>query len=100
MGEDIRTGQIQEVIADRIRNAFIMIADISADNLNTCIEAGIARGANTHFHLVASEPRQRPPFMFRDQQVWHYADDVDLLGKVHRIVYPYRRRVLNWELPR
>ncbi len=100
MGDEIRTGQIQEVIAGQIRNAFMMIADISADNLNTCIEAGIARGANTRLHLVAREPRQRPPFMFRDQQVWHYADDVDLLGKIHSIVYPYRRRVLNWELSR
>jgi len=98
MGDELRTGQIQRVITGRIRDAFMMIADISEENINTCIEAGIARGAKTRFHLVASEPRRRPPFMFRDQQVWHYADDVDLLGKIHRIVYPYRRRVLNWEL--
>jgi hypothetical protein len=99
MGDEIRSGQIQRVITERISEAFMMIADISAENINTCIEAGIARGARTRFHLVASEPRRRPPFMFRHQQVWHYADDVDLLGKIHRIVYPYRRRVLNWELP-
>ncbi len=98
MGDELRTGEIQRVITQRIQDAFMMIADISAENINTCIEAGIARGANTRFHLLASEPRQRPPFMFRDQQVWHYADKADLLGKVHRIVYPYRRRVLNWEL--
>jgi hypothetical protein len=71
---------------------------ISEDNLNTCIEAGIARGAGTRFHLAARTPRRRPPFMFRDQQVWHYANDIELLGRIHRIAYPYRRRVLNWEL--
>jgi hypothetical protein len=77
----------------------MMIADISDQNLNTCIEAGIARGAGTRLHLVAREPRRSPPFMFRDQQVWHYSDDVALLGIVFRLVYPYRRRVLSTELP-
>jgi hypothetical protein len=38
--------------------------------------------------------------MFRDQQVWHYADDVAMLGIVHRIARVYRRRVLNYELTR
>jgi hypothetical protein len=38
--------------------------------------------------------------MFRDQQVWHYDDDAALIGKVHRIAYPYRRRVINAELGR
>ncbi|MGE0474415.1 MAG: toll/interleukin-1 receptor domain-containing protein [Nitrospirales bacterium] len=99
MGDQIREGKIQEVITNSISQASVFIADISGDNLNTCIEVGIARGANTRFHLVAREPRRRPPFMFRDQQVWHYADDVELLGMVHNIAYPYRRRVLNWELP-
>lgn len=98
MGEDIREGNIQQVISDLISTATMMIADISEDNLNTCIEAGIARGAGTRFHLAARAPRRRPPFMFRDQQVWHYADDIELFGRIHRIAYPYRRRVLNWEL--
>ena len=98
MGDQIREGQIQEIITNLISQASLFIADISDDNLNTCIEAGIARGAKTKFHLVARKPRGRPPFMFRDQQVWHYADDVELLGIIHKIVYPYRRRVLNWEL--
>jgi hypothetical protein len=99
-GDDIREGLIQQIITDRISGAFILVADISDDNLNTCIEAGIARGAKTRFHLVAAEPRRKPPFMFRDQQVWYYSDDISMLGTVHRIVYPYRRRILNYELPR
>lgn len=98
MGTDIREGQIQQEIAKRISRAAFLIIDISEDNLNTCIEAGMAVGAGTRFHLVARKPRRRPPFMFRDQQVWYYGDDVELLGIVHRIAHPYRRRVLNWEL--
>ena len=98
LGEDLREGQIQEVIKERIVRAFLMIADISEENLNTCIEAGIARGANIPLHLIARGPRHRPPFMFRDQQVWYYEGDTELLGKIHTILYPYRRRIINYEL--
>jgi len=38
--------------------------------------------------------------MFRDQQVWFYGDETELLGVAHRIIYSYRRRVLNQDLPR
>ena len=98
VGDDIREGQIQQIITKRIAQASMVTSDISEDNLNTCIEAGIARGANARLHLVARAPRRRPPFMFRDQQVFFYSDEVELLGIMHRIAYPYRRRVLNWEL--
>ena len=98
VGDDIREGQIQQIITQRIAQALMVTSDISEDNLNTCIEAGIARGASTRLHLVARGPRRRPPFMFRDQQVFFYSDDIELLGIMHRIAYPYRRRVLNWEL--
>jgi hypothetical protein len=100
MGDDIREGQIQQVIIDFVRRAFFVIADISEENLNSCIEAGVALGATRRLHLVAAAPRRRPPFMFRDQQVWHYSDDTDLVGRVHQIAYPYRRRVLNSEIRR
>lgn len=99
IGDDIREGQIQQVITRRISDALVVIADISEDNLNTCIEAGIALGSKRPIHFVAREPRRKPPFMFRDQQVFYYADDVELLGIIHRLTYQYRRRVLNWELP-
>lgn len=87
MGDDIREGRIQQVITDLLRRAFMIVTDISEENLNTCIEAGIALGAQRRLHLIAGAPRRRPPFMFRDQQVWHYADDGDLVGLIHRIVY-------------
>ncbi|HEY3473810.1 MAG TPA: hypothetical protein VGK56_04320, partial [Anaerolineales bacterium] len=84
----------------RIRGAFMMVADITQENLNTCIEAGIAMGARRRLHLVARGPRQKPPFMFRDQQVWYYNNDVELLGIIHNLVRPYRRRIINYELQR
>ncbi len=98
MGEDIRQGQIQQEIVKRITSAFMMLADISEENLNTCIEAGIAVGAKTPIHLLAGGPRHKPPFMFRDQQVWYYENDIDLLGIIHNLVRPYRRRIINYEL--
>ena len=56
---------MQTTIAETIRNSFALIADISDDNVNTCVEAGIARGANRDLHLIARGPRRRPPFMLR-----------------------------------
>ena len=98
MGEDIRQGQIQQEIKYRIMGAFMVLADITEENLNTCVEAGIALGAKRPLHLVACGPRHKPPFMFRDQQVWYYENDVELLGIVHNLVRPYRRRIINYEL--
>ncbi len=44
------------------------------------IEAGIALGARRTLH--------------------YYYDDAQLIGIPHKLVHPYRRRVLNGELPR
>lgn len=112
LGEDINKGSLQQQIIDRIRNAYVMIADITGDDqcincesegkvskdkifrFNTCIEAGIARGANTDLFIIAKEPRKAPPFMFRDIEVRHYSDDCTLLAIVHKILRDYRRKVL------
>ena len=59
---------------------------------------GIARGAGIRYHMVATEPRHRPVFMFQDEQVFYFKDAPELLGRIHRLVYPYRRRILNYEL--
>ena len=98
MGEDIRQGHIQQEITKRVVGAFIMIADVSEENLNTCIEAGVAMGARVPLHLLAGGPRRKPPFMFRDQQIWHYEDDIELLGIIHNLTLPYRGRTINSDL--
>jgi hypothetical protein len=33
--------------------------------------------------------------MLRDQQVWDYRGEADLLGRVAQIGYPYRRSLLR-----
>lgn len=93
MGEDIRHGHVQHEIIERIVNANVMIADVSEENLNTRIEAGVALGAGVPIHLLSSGARRKPPFMFRDQQIWHYDNDVDLIGVIHNLVLPYRERI-------
>ncbi|MBT9317539.1 toll/interleukin-1 receptor domain-containing protein [Leptothoe spongobia] len=104
IGEDIdyRGFSIQAAIADLVRHASLVIADVSQDNVNTLIEAGIARGANVECRMVAhatpEHPRKRPPFMFRDKQVEYYKSDAELLGRIHRLAYPFRRRILNYEI--
>lgn len=112
LGEDFNNGNLQQQIINRIQSAYIMIADITGDErcvncdmggkvskdkifrFNTCIEAGIARGANIDLYIIAKEPRQTPPFMFRDIEVRYYADDCSLLAIVHKILKNYRRSVL------
>jgi hypothetical protein len=104
IGEDVQYSDrsIQEAIASLIRYASLVIADVSQDRINTLIEAGIARGANVDYRMIAcatSEfPRKRPPFMFRDKQIDYYLSDAELLGRIHRLTYPFRRRVLNYEI--
>lgn len=112
LGEDIDHGNLQQQIIERIRTAYVMVADITGEQrclecnanenaskdkayrFNTCIEAGIARGAGTDLFLVAKQPRQAPPFMFRDINVRYYNDDCELLAIIHKILRPYRRSVL------
>jgi hypothetical protein len=33
----------------------------------------------------------RPSFMLRDQQVYDYATDAELIGRAVRVTHPYRR---------
>lgn len=94
VGDEIHQGQIQQEIIRLVVNAHMMIADVSKENLNTCIEAGVGIGAGVPVHLVSDDVRHKPPFMFRDRQVWHYESDMDLLGIVHKLVLPYRRNIL------
>ncbi len=94
VGEEIHQGHVQQEITNMVVNSCLMVADVSKENLNTCIEAGIAIGANVPVHLLSEGERRKPPFMFRDRQIWHYENDVDLIGLVHKLVLPYRRHMI------
>lgn len=101
VGEKIRGDQqssVQSKITDLINDAYFCIGDISQGNSNTLIEMGIARSANIRYRLIASAPRSRPPFMFRDKEVEHFSSDAELLCIIHRLIYPYRRFIINDEL--
>lgn len=95
LGEDINLGNLQQQIINRIKTSYVMIADITDERFNTCIEAGIARGAGIDLYLVAKKPRHTPPFMFRDMNVHYYEDDCELLAIIHKVLRPYRRKVLT-----
>ena len=98
IGDDFREGQVQQVITEQISQAYMVIADISEGNSNSCIEAGIAIGTKRRLRLVTREPRDRTPYMLSNQKVLPYANDAALLGIIHQITFPYRRRILNSEL--
>jgi hypothetical protein len=92
--------KVREKITQRIAKAFLVIADISDNNPNTLIEAGIAQGTCRKLRLVArvTTDKDFPPYMLDDGQIQDYSDDNELLAKVHRIAYEFRRRVVNYEL--
>lgn len=106
VGNEIREADLQSAIMQAIRQAFLVIADLSgpADgsfNLDVCIEAGMALASESNLALVARGKPRSPPFMLRRAgQLTTYADDVEVLAAYHSIARDYRRRVLNAELSR
>jgi hypothetical protein len=107
LGINLQGDGNQRRIVEFIQSAYCVVADVSepaaggggfADNLNTCIEAGIARGASRPLHLVAGGPPRPPVYMFTDIEIQYYQDEAELIGRLHRHIRPYRRRVINREL--
>lgn len=98
LGQRLNGQHAQQEIADRIRNAQFVLADITSNNLNSIIEAGIARGAGTDLHLICKTPESgelRTRFMFRDLEINWYINSLERIGAVHGIARMYRRRVLG-----
>jgi len=90
-----------------IRDAELCIIDITNTThpglpekidfaLNSCIEAGIAMGTgkSRNLAITCAAPRRSPPFMFRNRQVWYYADELELIGRLRQIAMEHRRMVL------
>jgi hypothetical protein len=105
VGDKVPKGPIADVILDRIRKATAVIANLGGGdpegegryNSNSCIEAGMAKGASVELYLVAQGPRKRAPFMVREE-IKFYDTDAELLGIIHHLVAHYRRRIINAEL--
>lgn len=98
IGTDIIKEPIQLSIINSIQNSFLTIADISDDNLNTCIEAGMAISSNANVILISKGIPRRPPFMLRSLQLNSFENEIEKIGKIHKIIFPYRRRIINAEL--
>ncbi len=103
-GEELRGDHVDQRILDLIRDeALLVIADLSDNesagfNVDVCVEAGMARGAGKRLEIMWRGARRKPPFMLGGLQMTPYREPTDLLALVHRIVRPYRRRVINAEL--
>lgn len=92
---------VHECLARKLKEAVLVVADITDNNVNRCVEAGIAHAAGVKVELVAQGERRKVPFMLRAMTPHldrTYKDDVEQIGVFHRIVRPYRRRVINAEL--
>jgi hypothetical protein len=57
---------------------------------------GLAAGTNVE--IISGGESRRPPFMLRSLQMPSYQDEIELVGIIHNIVRPYRRRIINAEL--
>jgi len=106
VGNEIHEPDLQAAIMRTIKDALLVIADISGPsegtfNVNCCVEAGMAMAYDVDIALVANGKPRSPPFMLRRAgQLSTYCNDVERLGVIHRTVREYRRRVLNAEVLR
>ena len=93
--------KLREMVTETIPRAYLVIADIPDKNFYTLVEAGIALGAGKHLRLVARQPTDgKKDYLdiLNHVPIEEYANDNELLQKVHRIAYQFRRRILNYEL--
>jgi hypothetical protein len=96
-GERLSGDNVQTAIIDRIRRAAVVIADVSDDNRNTLIEAGIAMGCGTRLKLMCREPPAGTPlkkrFMFEGQEFFWYRTPEERLGLCFYFARQFRRHV-------
>ncbi|MDF1813631.1 MAG: toll/interleukin-1 receptor domain-containing protein [Verrucomicrobiales bacterium] len=115
--QDLSADAVQPNILQTIKNATFAVFDITDDDipqelqeslhtlpancrefvqtrnwaLNTTIEAGAAMGAGIPVYFVAGLPPREPVFMLRNQQIYWYKDDTDLLALLRKICQTHRR---------
>lgn len=91
-------GNANTAVRNAVCNAFLVIADLTDDNINSCIEAGMVLAVGTNLELLSAGRQRRPPFMLRERNMPAYSDEVQKIGLIHKISLPYRRRIINEEL--
>jgi sugar phosphate isomerase/epimerase len=100
IGAEIRGQEQASEIQQNVQTAALVIADITGDNVNVCIEAGMARIAGRPYELISKGETRSGPFMIRGPNIAFYNNDLELYGAVHRVARAHRRRIINAELPR
>ncbi|MDQ6860647.1 MAG: toll/interleukin-1 receptor domain-containing protein [Verrucomicrobiota bacterium] len=99
VGTDVTGESLQSAIMQKICQAFLVLADITDDNVNVCIEAGMAIARGRNVKLIAQGAQRSPPFMLRAAgQMSTYQSEIERVAVLHKAVRPYRRRVINTEL--
>ena len=104
IGSELKGNYVQDDIMNAIGNSFLVIADISGKdetsfNLDVSIEAGVARAFRRNMVLIARGKSRRPPFMLRASgQLETYESDIEMIGAYRKLVWPYRRRIINAEI--
>lgn len=84
VGSEIYEEPLQSAIINKVCGAFVVLADITDDNLNTCIQAGMGLAAGTNVELISYGKARRPPFMLRALQMPTYENEVERIGVLHR----------------
>jgi hypothetical protein len=98
LGRGLKGKSAQEEIIDRIRNAEFVIADLSPNDHNSLIEAGIALGARRPLHLLSRVPeagRRETRFMLRDMEIGWYSNALERIAYVHQFARKYRRQIIH-----
>jgi len=96
LGQKLDSQHVQHAIIDRISRAAFVIADVTENNYNTLIEAGIAMGSRTPLHLICQVPESgslKKRFMFGDMEMNWYQTPIERLAIAYRIANQYKRRV-------
>jgi len=98
IGFDLQGQDQAESILASVTSAALCVADITGDNVNVCIEVGMAKAAGRLYELISAGETRSPPFMIRGPNALFYEDDLGQLGALHRLLRRHRRHVLNAEL--
>ena len=101
VGNEVHEGNVENAnaaVRKAVCDAFLVIADLTDDNVNTCIEAGMALAVGTNIEIMAFGKQRRPVFMLRERNMPTYEDELAQIGLIHKVTRPYRRRVINAEL--
>ena len=80
-------------IGDNIRNAYLMISDVSNADLDRYIDIGIAIGAGIELFLFKQQ-ESASTSSYIVNSIYNYKNECECLAIIHNILRKYRRKVL------